>query len=99
MYKLNPVIRIQSNDNAGSISGTVFQTSARAMIWTSVGSDTISTFADSSDGSFQLSVLPEGAYSVKFSPTLGAYRDTTINGIVVQGRQETNLGTVVLPLQ
>jgi hypothetical protein len=98
-YRLNPVIRVQSNDNAGTISGTVFQTGARATVWTNVGGDTVSTTADTLNGSFKLSALPEGAYSIKFSATLGAYRDTTVNGVVVQRQQDTNVGTVVLPSQ
>jgi hypothetical protein len=98
-YRLNPVIRLQANENAGSVSGTIFQVNSGTTVWTNVGSDTVATIADSTNGSFKLMALPEGSYSIRFEPSLGTYRDTTINGIVVQSRQDANLGTVALPVQ
>lgn len=98
-YMLKPVIRVQSNDVSGSISGTVFQPDARAIVWTNVGGDTVSTAADTTNGSFRLVALPQGSYSVRFVPSSIAYADTTVNGVVVMGNHDTNLGTVILPSQ
>lgn len=96
-YMLKPVIRVQSNDVSGSVSGTVFQPDARATVWTNVGSDTVLTQADTTNGSFRLVALPQGSYSIRFVTTVAIYSDTTINGVVVSGNHDTNLGTVILP--
>lgn len=96
-YRLDPVIRVQPNETAGTISGTMFQVDAHTTIWTNAGSDTVSTTADTTNGSFKLMALPEGSYSVRFVSSISAYGDTTINGVVVQRRQDRNLGTVTLP--
>ena len=96
-YMLKPVIRVQANDVSGSMSGTVFQPDARARVWTNVAGDTVSTAADTTNGSFRLVALPQGSYSVRFETSVSAYSDTTINGVVVTANHDTNLGTIMLP--
>lgn len=97
-YRLKPVIRVQANQSAGSVSGTIFQPASRPEVWTNVGNDTASTIADT-NGAFKLMALPEGSYSIRFVSSSAAYRDTTINGVIVQRGQNTDMGTVALPLQ
>lgn len=95
-YKLNPVIRVEANVVSGSISGIVNPVSARAMVSTLAGTDTVETACDTVSGAFELVVLPEGMYDVKISPSDVTYRDTTLTGIQVTAQHNTNVGIVVL---
>jgi len=95
-FKLNPVIRCSDDDQAGSISGTVSPAFARATISTVSGSDTLRVAADSASGAFKLVAVPAGTYSVKITPSLPSYADTTIAGVQVTARQDRSLGTINL---
>lgn len=95
-YKLSPVIRVAANVTSGAISGVVNPASAKAMVSTLAGTDTVSTAADSISGAFKLMALPAGTYAVKITPSTSAYRDTTLTGVQVVARQESNVGTITL---
>lgn len=95
-YILSPVIRVVANAVTGSISGTISPALSQARVWTSVGADTASAFADGVSGAFKLVGLPPDTYSVHIEPDLAAYRDTTLTGIAVAAGQNSDLGTVLL---
>jgi hypothetical protein len=95
-YQLQPVIRVQANAVAGSISGTVLPIEAMAHIWTMVDDDTVWASADPSSGYFMLSALPEGIYAVTFVSTNVAYRDTTKYDVLVLRQQNTAIGTITM---
>lgn len=95
-YSLVPVIRVVANVTSGTISGTVSPASAKALVSTVAGTDTVSTAADTTSGAFKLMALPAGTYSVKISPSVTTYRDTTIVGVQVVAQQDKNLGTITL---
>ena len=94
-YKLKPVIRVQKQDVAGSISGTVTPLSAGAHIWTTVGDDTVSTYAEA-DGSFKLMALPEGIYIVHVESISELYLDAVVPGVVVTKLSNTSMGSITL---
>ena len=95
-YKMSPVIRVIANIVSGSISGVVSPTAAMGVISTTFASDSISTYADVATGGFRLMMLPAGDYSIKVSSGVGVYADSTIAGVTVTARQNTDLGTIVL---
>jgi hypothetical protein len=96
VYMLKPVIRVQAMVTSGSISGVVLPVSARALVSTVLAPDTISAFADTVSGTFQLMALPAGLYSVVITPRDTLLADTTISGVQVVAQQNTYLGTVTL---
>jgi hypothetical protein len=95
-YRLSPVIRVTANVTSGTVSGTVSPSSARASIWTIAGTDTVSANADSVSGAFKLMGIPAGTYSIRFTPSVTTFRDTTIAGVVVTAQQDKALGVVTL---
>jgi len=94
-YRLVPVIRVQAAAVSGSISGTVSPAIAGASIWTTVGSDTVSTYA-AADGSFKLMALPEGTYTVTVESMSSAFVGASFSGVVVARQQTTSMGTITL---
>ncbi len=95
-FKLVPAIRVVSDDDEGSVSGTVTPSLAKPVISTVAGSDTISTVADSSTGTFKLMAVPAGTYSIKIHPTASVYADTVITGVQVTAQQDKSLGAINL---
>ncbi len=96
-YKLQPVIRVQAVVTSGSISGMIAPIASRALISTMIGTDTLSTAADTLTGAFKLVALPAGSYTIYIEPTdTLIYADTTITGISVVAQQNTDLGTITL---
>lgn len=98
-YRLSPVIRVAANQISGSISGTINPAGSRAGVFTLVGADTVSTFADTVTGAFMLVALPASSYTVHVVTTAFTYRDTTLTGVPVVAGQNTSLGTVTLNLR
>lgn len=98
-YILSPVIRIVANQISGTISGAISPASAKGIVSTLAGADTVSAVADTSSGAFKLMALPAGTYAVHIAPGDVAYRDTTVAGVPVVAGQDTNLGTIPLPLR
>ncbi len=94
-YMMNPVIRVMPMVISGSISGQVLPLDAQANVFTTIGTDTVSTYPDA-DGFFKLMVLPQGIYKVEFQPENSAYKDTAITGVNVLPDHNTNLGQVTL---
>ena len=93
-YILKPVIRTISTATSGAIDGKVTIPASSPAVWAVMGSDSIeSAFADSVTGMFLLRGLPEGTYSVLFSPDSGYVIDP-INDVEVTIGNVTHLGDV-----
>lgn len=100
-YTLTPAVRVQDAAVAGSITGAVVSADKilplNGLISSSVGTSTVATFPDTSNGSFVLGALPEGTYSITISPSDSAsYRDTTISGIQVIRLKQSAIGAIKL---
>jgi len=102
-FVFTPVIRVQNTLLSGSISGSVIDTSYNihtavpATISTWTGIDSVSTFNDSTYGSFQLSDLPEHSYSIRIVPfDTNSFRVKTIDSVVVIRQTIKNLGAIAL---
>lgn len=93
-YLLKPVLRAVATALTGGITGTL-SPAAPATIDAWIGADTLSTTRGSDTGTFTLSALPSGAYSVTVQPDSG-YRDTTITNVAVTAGSTHQLGTIVL---
>jgi hypothetical protein len=98
-YRLHPVMRVMANAISGMISGIVLPASARGVVSTVVGEDTVSAFCDMMTGGFMLSVMPVGTYNLEIVPSNITYEDTTLTGVQVMAMHNTNVGTVQLRLR
>ena len=95
-YKLKPTIKVTPVVISGSISGLVLPLDAQPTIWTTYGTDTITTYTDL-QGNFKLMGLLQGLYDVNIIPLdTMVYRDTVITGVQVIANQETDIDTVTL---
>lgn len=94
-YLLKPVLRAVNLEATGSISGSIQPAEVLTGIWAISGEDSLSTWTDE-DGSFTLLGIAPGTYQVQFRPEDDQYADSTRNGIEVDAKEETDLGTIVL---
>lgn len=98
-YMLRPVIHAMAGMVSGSLVGTVLPIASRAAVMAVIGTDTLTARADTLSGFFRFPMLWEGTYDVTFTPTAGAYRDTTLTGVSVVRMQTTDVGTITLTPQ
>ncbi len=96
-YILSPVIRLIVTQTSGTISGEVHPAAARATVSTTVGPDMVSAVCDTTSGGFRLMALPAGTYDLHIVPSDPAYRDTTLTGVAVAAKQNTDVGPITLP--
>jgi len=99
-FIFTPVIRVQNTLLSGSISGSVVDSNHNVVpttISTWTGIDSVSTLNDTTNGSFQLSDIPENLYSVRIVPfdTL-SFLEKRIDSLVVTRQTTRNLGAIVL---
>jgi len=95
-YKLKPVIKVIPTVISGTISGKINPVNTEASVYAVIGTDTVTTMAETITGSFKLMALIQGTYIVKIFPGNAAYNDTTIVNVVVVAKQNTDLGTINL---
>ncbi len=96
-YVLRPKIRLQPTLLSGSIAGQILNpdsTVANVIVQTIIPStsDVVSTYPDNTTGSFQLTDIPEGFYTVNFIPidTL-TYATLTVDSVRVIAQTRTLL--------
>lgn len=95
-YKMSPVIRIIVDATSGTIFGNVDPVAAKARIMTFVGSDTVTTYADTLSGDFRLMALPAGIYDVEIAGTDGMWQEVLMADVQVTAGTETDLGIISL---
>ncbi len=96
-YLLKPTVRVISTISAGSITGHVLPETVSTTVYAIQAADTVGS-ALTSGGDFTVGALPGGTYSLAFHPA-SAYRDTTLQNVVVSPGATTNVGTVQLTSQ
>lgn len=95
-FNLNPVIRVSSVVNSGSIAGTVTTTPAGVQVLASVlvNGVAVSAFADA-EGKFQINGVPAGTYSVTLTPDpTSGLAPLVVDNVVVVNGQVTNIGAL-----
>ena len=97
-YFFKPVVRVQNTLLSGWITGSVVRPDTLpdlSIVHTFTGVDSVTTLCDP-NGSFQLSDLPEGTYSVIIVPEDTSLVTDTISNISVIRKLPTNLGAIQL---
>jgi len=96
-YMLKPTVRVIVNHVAttGDIIGHLLPEGVAATVYAISGPDTVQTAVAGADGRFDLAALLAGTYSVAVHPDT-AYRDTTIEGVIVNAGATTDVGDVEL---
>ncbi len=97
-YMLKPVVKVMPFSTAGAIGGTVLPAGTATSIYAIMASDTLGSAQAAGDGTFLVSVLPAGTYSLAFHPAAG-FRDTTLTGVAVTAGHLTGVGNVQLTAQ
>ena len=83
---------------AGAISGTVIPAGTATSIYAIQAADTLGTTVVEQDGTFKLSVLAAGRYSLAVHPTPG-YRDTALFGVAVTAGVNISVGDIGVRVQ
>jgi hypothetical protein len=96
-WMMNPVIRLVVLTVSGAIAGQL-DPATDAVVYATMGGDTIAATTPVAGGRFKLSALPPGTYAVAID-VAGGYRDTTLTGIGVAAGDTTRLGIVTLTPQ
>jgi|WetSurSiteA1Bulk_404760.scaffolds.fasta_scaffold02250_4 hypothetical protein len=91
-YSLKPVIRTYTEATTGAISGNVSPAVALPYVKAVSNGDTIGAYA-AGNGSFKLSAVPAGTWSVIFDP-VDPYLADTVENIAVQNGFVTEMDTV-----
>ncbi len=94
-YMLKPVIKVISTAISGSLSGVVLPDTTNPTVWAISGTDTSSTFTDTT-GYFRFPYLAPAVYLLHIVPADTTFRDTTLANIAVLAAQNTNVGTITL---
>jgi hypothetical protein len=97
---LDPVIRVESMEETGSIAGEVAPVDAYAVVIASQNADVVtSTYADEETGSFTLIGLAEGQYNIEVVARAGNYRTALIENITVEAGATVNLDPITLEVE
>lgn len=93
-FNLNPVIRVSTVVNSGSIAGTVTTTPAGVQVLASVmvNDVAVSAYANA-EGKFQINGIPAGTYSVTLTPDpTSGLAPLVVDGVIVVNGQVTDIG-------
>lgn len=94
-YKLKPVIRTIDTAISGSIKGTISPIGLIATVTATSGTASYSSVVSAS-GSFVISGVPSGTYSVVITPALPQLPVTVAN-VTVNTGISTNIGAITIP--
>lgn len=97
-YNLNPVIRVSTIINSGSIKGSVTTTPVGVQVLASVmvNGVEVSAYTDT-DGNFQINGIPAGTYSLTLTPDAASgLSPLVIDNIIVVNGQATDVAPQVL---
>lgn len=96
-FTLEPVIRVQSMDDAGDISGEVVPLDARAVVIASAEGEVVtSTYVEEQSGEFKLVGLVRGNYDLEIVARNGNYETEIKSDVNVEAGQTTNVGLIAL---
>lgn len=93
--ELHPQMRAFRKERSASIEGRVLPVQAQAVVM-AIGPTDTTTAKPSTEGEFKMEGLKAGVYSLLVHATAGAFADTTLSNIVVSGKEDVRVGTIVL---
>jgi len=94
-FNLKPVIRAVTEALDGAIKGAVNPAASKPTVYAILGTDTVSTSADTTSGAFLVRGLQAGAYRVVLVPVAG-FQSKELSGVNVTTGQVTDVGTVAV---
>lgn len=96
-YILNPVLKVYSPEETGTISGQLVPQGIPALISAKIGNEVLATTYAEADGTFKLGGLDDNVYKVLIEPDSQQYADTTLFEKPVSEGEDTELGIIQLP--
>lgn len=96
-YILNPVLKVYSPEETGTISGQLVPQGIPALVSAKIGNEVLATTYAEADGTFRLGGLDENVYKVLIEPDSQQYADTTLFERSVTKGENTELGIIQLP--
>jgi hypothetical protein len=94
-FNLKPVIRSITQALDGAIKGTVHPVNANPPVYAIIGTDTISTSADTTSGAFLVKGLEAGTYRIVIGET-SEYQSKEVSNVSVTTGVVTDVGVVEL---
>jgi hypothetical protein len=94
-FELDAQIKAFRKEKAGSIEGRVSPDAAQAVIMAINGNDT-TTARPEREGEFKIVGLKSGSYSLLFHATANNYKDSLVQQVIVDDREDTHIATMVL---
>lgn len=96
-YILNPVLKVYSPNETGTISGQLVPQGIPALVIAYIGNEVMATTYVEEDGTFILGSLDKNIYKVLIQPDSPQYADTTLFEREVFEGEDTNVGIIQLP--
>jgi Domain of unknown function (DUF4382) len=93
--ELKPNCKVFSKEKSGGIEGIVLPGNAAAIVMAINGTDTLTAKPEDS-GEFKILGLKPGTYTLVYHATANNYMDTTINNVVISGKEDVHVATVTL---
>ncbi|MEZ5015197.1 MAG: DUF4382 domain-containing protein [Chitinophagales bacterium] len=95
-YSLKPVIHVFTEAETGAISGIIVPAAGAYYVEAHTATDTSGTYI-AADGSFLITGLLPGTYTVQFTPEAG-FLELSVPGVPVTIGVVTDLGSVEIPI-
>ena len=93
--ELKPNCKVFSKEKSGGIEGIVLPGNAAAIVMAINGTDTLTAKPEDS-GEFKFPGLKPGSYTLIYHATANNYVDTTINNVVISGKEDVHMALVTL---
>jgi Domain of unknown function (DUF4382) len=93
--ELKPNCKVFSKEKSGGIEGIVLPGNAAAIVMAINGTDTLTAKPEDS-GEFKFLGLKPGSYTLVYHATANNYLDTTINNVVISGKEDVHVALVTL---
>ena len=93
--ELKPNCKVFSKEKSGGIEGMVLPGNAAAIVTAIHGTDTLTAKPEDS-GEFKFLGLNPGSYTLVYHATANNYLDTTINNVIISGKEDVHVALVTL---
>src|ERR1700712_251727 len=94
-FELKPSCKVFSREKSGGIEGIVLPGNAGAIVMAINGTDTATARPEDS-GEFKFIGLKPGNYTLVYHATTNNYIDTTVNNVIISGKEDVHVAAVTL---